>query len=158
MAWPKYFFRGETSREFALGEGASQVLLAVETSDCWGRPAVRLRGPSGAWSDWSQQYETIAVHEGYGVATAWWDGVLRELVPFRIEYAEERREAAQQEQEDATLDDAGGDSPADAVGRAEQAQQAKDQEPQETKSPALTEEDQEWNSYLETKPQTEDST
>ena len=40
-------------------------------------------------SDWHSYYPGIMVFEGFGVASAYWDGTFKEFVPFRIEYPSE---------------------------------------------------------------------
>lgn len=39
------------------------------------------------WSEWTGHYAGLLVHKGYGLATAYWNGVLPEFIPFRIDPA-----------------------------------------------------------------------
>lgn len=79
-----------TDRRLFRGNGA---LVRVEVSDTRGGFAWRMKVGRGKWSNWYGYYEGILVHDGYGLATAYWQGFFKEFVPFQIISTTEIKEA-----------------------------------------------------------------
>ena len=59
-------------------------MVRVQVSDTKTRFAWRMRVGRGKCSGWYSYYEGILVHDGYGLATAYWEGCFKEFVPFKI--------------------------------------------------------------------------
>lgn len=70
-----------TDRRLFRGNGD---MVRIEVSDTRSGFAWRMRVGRKKWSNWYSHYQGILVHDGYGLATAYWDGSFKEFVPFKI--------------------------------------------------------------------------